>query len=245
MIAGDAPVAPPLPSMVMKSGPANTQYSKSFSIFPAAILIPTGLPSLRSRSSSTSFFKSSFVLIPGNFEGLITSCPMGLLRTAAISAVTLLPGKWPPIPGFVPWPIFISMASLVFRFSSVTLYKLGTYSNMYLWAAAFSSGKIPPSPLHMAVPAIALPFASAVFDSFESAPKDMWEIYTGISITMGFFACFPITVFKDTSACSSNGGGLSCAPSTRMSSQPGIFICVPIASIADFPVTAISWISFI
>ena len=32
--------------------------------------------------------------------------------------------------------------------------------------AAFSSGRIPPSPLHIAVPASALPFARAIFVSF-------------------------------------------------------------------------------
>ena len=138
--------------------------------------MPMGLPSLRSLNSFTRFFRSSALLIPGNLEGLITSSPRGLLRIWAISGVTLPPGRWPPIPGFVPWPILISMASDVFKFSSVTLYKFGTYSNMYLYAASFSSGKMPPSPLHIAVPAAALPLARAIFVSRERAPKDMWEI---------------------------------------------------------------------
>ena len=118
---GLAPVAPPRPSMVMKSGSANTQYSRSRSIRPAAILMPMGLPSDSSRSFATSAFKSSFVSIPGKREGLITSCPRGLFLTAAISGVTLFPGRWPPMPGFVPCPILISMASAFFKFSSVTL----------------------------------------------------------------------------------------------------------------------------
>lgn len=85
------------------------------------ILIPMGLPPDSSRRRSTSAFKSSFVSIPGNLEGLITSCPRGLLRMAAISGVTLLSGRWPPIPGLVPWPILISMASARRRFSGVAL----------------------------------------------------------------------------------------------------------------------------
>ena len=47
---------------------------------------------------------------------------------------------------------------------------------MYLYAAAFSSGRIPPSPLHMAVFAIALPFARAVFISFDIAPNDICDM---------------------------------------------------------------------
>ncbi len=205
--------------------------------------MPMGRPSLRWRSSLTRLFRSAALSMPGNLEGLITSFPIGLFRMRAISGVTFPPGRCPPIPGFVPCPILISMASEVFRFSSVTLYRLGTYSKIYLCAAAFSSGRIPPSPLHMAVPAAALPLASAIFVSRERAPKDMWEMYTGISSTMGFFACFPMTVFRETGACSSRGMGFSWAPSTSTSSQFGIFILVHMASIADFPVTAISWIS--
>ena len=49
-----------------------------------------------------------------------------------ISAVTFSPGRCPPMPGFVPCPILISTASAARRFSSVTLYLLGMYSNIYL-----------------------------------------------------------------------------------------------------------------
>ena len=88
MMAGDAPVAPPRPSIVMKSGSAKTQNSRSFSIRPAAILIPIGLPSLLQRSSHTRSRRSFALFIPGNLEGLITSCPRGLFRILAISGVT-------------------------------------------------------------------------------------------------------------------------------------------------------------
>ena len=40
----EAPVAPGLPSIVIKSGFEKTAISKSSSILPAAILIPIGLP---------------------------------------------------------------------------------------------------------------------------------------------------------------------------------------------------------
>ena len=138
--------------------------------------MPIGLPSLNIRRSFTSLFKSSALFIPGNLEGLMTSFPRGLFLIFAISGVTFSPGRWPPIPGLVPCPILISMALEVFRFSSVTLYKFGTYSKIYLCAASFSSGRMPPSPLHMAVPAAALPLASAIFVSLESAPKDICEM---------------------------------------------------------------------
>ena len=237
---GLAPVAPPLPSIVIKSGPAKTQYSRSRSILPAAILIPIGLPSDSQRSLSTSARKSSLVLIPGNLDGLITSCPRGLLRMAAISGVTLPPGRCPPMPGLVPWPILISMASARRRFSGVTLYRLGTYSKIYLAAASLSSGRIPPSPLHMAECARALPLARDILASFESAPKDMWDMYTGLPSISGFLAFGPITVVVSTWACSSSGGGFSCAPRISMSSQQGMGICVPMASLRGFPEPAIS-----
>ena len=60
---------------------------------------------------------------------------------------------------------------------------------------------------------------------------------------MGFLACLPMTVVVSTGSPSSSGGGLSCAPSSRMSSQFGMGILVPIEPPMDFPVTAISWIS--
>ena len=62
---------------------------------------------------------------------------------------------------------------------------------------------------------------------------------------MGFFARLPITVVIFTGSCSIKGGGFSCAPRIRISSQFGMAIFVPMASIIVFPLTAISWISFI
>ena len=101
-IRGEDPVAPPLPSMVIKSGSAYTQKARSFSILPAAIFTPTGRPSEAILSWATRLFKSSLVFIPGNLDGAVISCPTGLFRTFAISWVTFSPGRWPPIPGLVP-----------------------------------------------------------------------------------------------------------------------------------------------
>ena len=67
---GLEPVAPPLPSIVIKSGSAKTQCSRSSSILPAAIFIPIGLPPDFSLSISTISFKSSLLLISGNLLGL-------------------------------------------------------------------------------------------------------------------------------------------------------------------------------
>ena len=98
------------------------------------------------------------------------SSPAFLPLTLAISGVTLSPDNNPPIPGFVAWPILISIASEVFKFSSVTEYLFGTYSKMYLYAAFLTSGSIPPSPLHIAVLALKLPLAKAILLSLDKAP---------------------------------------------------------------------------
>ena len=216
----------------MKSGIAKHTYSKSDSICPAAIFIPIGLPSDFSLNSSTKDFKSSLVLISSNLDGLITSSPISLPRTCAISSVTLFAGKCPPIPGLVPCPILISIASAFFKFSSVTLYLFGTYSNIYLYDASISSGNIPPSPLHSAVLAIQEPLAKAIFASLDKAPNDICEIYTGISISRGRIAFLPITVFNDTSSWSKRGAGFNCAPSINTSSKPITGRVVPIAEIS-------------
>jgi len=47
---------------------------------------------------------------------------------------------------------------------------------------------MPPSPEHVALPAIDAPLASAIFASSERAPKLMPVMYTGMSSSIGFFA---------------------------------------------------------
>ena len=94
IILGLAPVA--------KSGFAKQANSKSSSICPAANFTPIGLPSDFSLNSSTRAFKSFFVAISLNLDGLIISSPTFLPLIFAISSVTFSPGRCPPIPGFVP-----------------------------------------------------------------------------------------------------------------------------------------------
>ena len=127
---GEEPVAPPRPSMVMKSHPDCEMNSRSSSMCPAAIFTPMGFPPVLERSMSTVLFRSSGVSIPGNAAGLWMSCPGLLPLITAIMSVTLAPGRWPPMPGLVPWPIFISTASQASKVIRSALYPLGTYSKM-------------------------------------------------------------------------------------------------------------------
>ena len=127
---GEDPVAPPLPSIVMKSHPECDMNSRSSSILPAAILTPIGLPPVLSLSVDTMSLRSSGEFISGNLDGLWMSCPGGFPRISAIAGVTLAPGRCPPMPGLVPWPILISTAEHLPNVASLTLYLLGTYSKM-------------------------------------------------------------------------------------------------------------------
>lgn len=161
----------------------------------------------------------------------------------AMTSVTLSPGRCPPIPGLVPWPILISIASQCSRVRSLKLYWLGMYSKMYLWAAAISSQSAPPSPLHIAVPAMALPLDSAIFALPDNAPKLMWLMYTGISSSIGLRDPFPMTVRMDTSSHLSFGALASCAPRNRMSSKPGTSSSVSMALSTLLPVMDIAWMS--
>lgn len=88
------------------------------------------------------------------------------------------------------------------------------------------------------------PLAKAIFASRDKAPKDMWEMYTGLSSTRGCLACLPMTVWVDTGASSSSGWEESWAPKSKISSQAGRGTWVPMAADRGFPVRAIWWISF-
>ena len=61
----------------------------------------------------------------------------------------------------------------------------------------------------MAVFAMALPIAKAIFVSLDKAPNDICEIYTGPERIIGLLAFLPITVVVTTGASSSRGIGLS------------------------------------
>ena len=53
-----------------------------------------------------------------NVDGEIDSVPGFSPRTSAIFPTTLLPGKWPPVPVFAPWPHLKCMAWTRASFSS-------------------------------------------------------------------------------------------------------------------------------
>ena len=50
----------------------------------------------------------------------MASEPSGIIRVRDTSPTILVPGRCPPMPGFAPWPIFISMAAPAFRYRSWT-----------------------------------------------------------------------------------------------------------------------------
>src|ERR1043166_3814432 len=52
--------------------------------------------------------------------GEISPTPGVECRVAAIHGYTLLPGSWPPSPGFAPWAILIWRSSALTRYSLVT-----------------------------------------------------------------------------------------------------------------------------
>ena len=45
----------------------------------------------------------------------MASVPSGIILVRDTSPTILAPGRWPPMPGFAPWPILISMAAPAFR----------------------------------------------------------------------------------------------------------------------------------
>lgn len=52
--------------------------------------------------------------------GEMASLPCGIMRVRETSAPTFRPGRCPPMPGFAPYPILISMAAPAFRYPSYT-----------------------------------------------------------------------------------------------------------------------------
>ena len=87
---GDEPVAPPRPSMVIKSGCAWAMYCMSFSICPRRYFLRQSACLTAFAQLATSFSKSCGQLTQSNLHGLITSFPSGLLRIRAISPIYLL-----------------------------------------------------------------------------------------------------------------------------------------------------------
>ncbi len=111
---GAAPVPPSAPSTVMKSGAdstprrlISTHSSSSQPHAPMTLLKPTGLP-VSSRIRAIIASRSSTELMSGWRFGLIESWPSRMPRMRAISALTLAPGRMPPLPGLAPCDSLIS-----------------------------------------------------------------------------------------------------------------------------------------
>ena len=77
--------------------------------WPMHSLNPTGLPPDSSRSRAMKPIISSGVEKALWREGEMQSQATGTPRVAAISGVTLRPGRMPPCPGLAPWLILISI----------------------------------------------------------------------------------------------------------------------------------------
>ena len=52
--------------------------------------------------------------------GEMASAPSGTIRVRDTSPTILAPGRWPPMPGFAPCPILISMAAPASRYCLCT-----------------------------------------------------------------------------------------------------------------------------
>ncbi len=109
--SGAAPVPPSAPSTTMKSG---VTPSLSMALHTARncrrevrhSLKPVGLPPASSRIRPMNRTSSRGVENTRWYGGDTTVCPCGTSRTFAISALTLLPGSTPPMPGFAPCDSF-------------------------------------------------------------------------------------------------------------------------------------------
>ena len=94
------------------------------------------------------FFERSFgERISGCLTGDSERIPERICRMAAISVVTFFPGSFPPIPGFAPCEILISIISAIIRRSSETPNRPVAYCKVILSANSLSSSNIPPSPV--------------------------------------------------------------------------------------------------
>ena len=135
-------------------------------------------------------------------------------RSRAISAVTFMPGNWPPSPGLAPWATLISSSSQAFRYSAVTPNRpdatcliladgLSPFGSG--WKCAGSS---PPSPLSDFAPMRFIATFRVLCASGPKAPNDM----------PGVTKRLRIEVMDSTS---SIGTGL---PSTLISSKSRMWI---------------------
>ena len=126
----------------------------------------------------------------------MASLPTGILRVSEMGFVTLTPGKWPPIPGFAPWPIFMTTACPVDRVSMSTpnLAEAHCTVTREQWATSFCT---PPSPVPARIPVSSAALAIAMFGIPDRAPKDMSPKYSGAERCKGEPRAKGTMVFTD------------------------------------------------
>src|SRR5271169_6337965 len=110
--------------------------------------------------------------------GEIASVPTGILLVSEMGVVTFTPGRWPPMPGFAPWPILITTAWPLERELMSTPNLADAHWTVILLQSA-TSLRSPPSPVPAIIPVRSAAFAIAALGTPESAPKDMSPRYIG------------------------------------------------------------------
>ena len=118
ILVGAAPVPPRKPSITIMSAPARaTPETIAEQLCTAAIFTATGfLYWVASFKDQISWRKSSIEYISWCGAGDMASEPDGIIRALLTSTVTFSPGRCPPMPGFAPCPILISINRQLFKY---------------------------------------------------------------------------------------------------------------------------------
>ena len=118
--------------------------------------------------------------------GEIRPTPGVACRVLAIHGHTLLPGSWPPSPGFAPWAILICRSSALTRYSLVTPNRpLATCLTAERRAGSCSrSTSSPPSPVLDLPPSRFIAMASVSCASAEIEPYDMAPVANRLTISL-------------------------------------------------------------
>ena len=121
----------------------------------------------------------------------MASLPAGIIRALLTSTVTFSPGKWPPMPGFAPCPILISMKRLLSRYALCTPKRPDATCTTAQSPNSFKPGCMPPSPVLKSVPSSRAASASVFCALKEIEPNDIAENIIGVSKRI----CGGMTVF--------------------------------------------------
>src|SRR3954463_12103490 len=124
-------------------------------------------------------------------------------RVFAIHGYTLLPGSWPPSPGFAPWAILIWMSSAFVRYSDVTPNRpdatcfTADRRRSPFGSRSKRSASSPPSPVFDFPPRRFMAIARFSWASFEMEPYDIAPVENR----------FTIASTGSTSSIGTGGGG--------------------------------------